>query len=351
MLISVIVPCFNAQRTLGACLESLVAQELAGADFEVIAVDDGSTDQSLEIAARFGCQTIGNPKNMGPGVARNLGAARARGEILAFTDSDCIVPRDWLAKILAHFGNAEVAAVWGGYSGSVRKTAIEEFAFLECLHRQTQLDFHLELSSTSNFACRKSAFARVGGFPQYALWWHDPRERPFWGNEDMDIAYLLYREFPGGMVWDGDNGVRHHFRPTLWKYCQQQAFFASASAVSYAVFPQLRQVGSGAGRQSALLQLASTLPLGLLVLAGQWPALLAAPLLSLLAVPLLNCRFFTVARQRGKGRSDLVRFAFYLLARNLAWGAGSARGVVWGIGALIGRTSNQTARIASSPSR
>lgn len=351
MRFSVIVPCYNAQRTLARCLDSLFAQGVAREEYEVIVVDDGSTDQSLQIVSGYTCQLLGNPRNMGPGVARNLGAARAQGEILVFIDSDCIAPPDWLAGIGRHFAGDLVQAVWGGYCGSAGDSVVERFAFLECLYRQTALEFHLELSSTSNFACRKSAFARIGGFPQYALWWNDPQEKPFWGNEDMDVAYLLYRIFPQGMVWDRENGVVHHFRPSGWKYCRQQAFFASASVVSYAVFPDLRKAGNAAGRHSVLAQLLSTVPLGLLLLAGQWPVLLAGPLLSLLAVPLLNRQFLKLA-QKHEGRFFyLLLFAAYLLARNLAWAAGCLRGMVWGIGGLVGRMSKRITLMESSSLR
>ena len=81
---SVIVPAFNAEVTLSSCLEALVEQSISKEDYEVIVVDDGSTDDTSEIArqceVKFFCQT-----NHGPAAARNKGAAEAGGDIILFT--------------------------------------------------------------------------------------------------------------------------------------------------------------------------------------------------------------------------------------------------------------------------
>src|SRR3989338_7677744 len=95
-MISVIIPVYNAARTLFNCLDSIF--NLDYTDFEVIIVNDCSTDNSLDIAKQYNVKIINHEKNFGPGVARNNGAKIANGSILAFTDSDCEVPRDWLRK-------------------------------------------------------------------------------------------------------------------------------------------------------------------------------------------------------------------------------------------------------------
>ncbi|MCC7264375.1 MAG: glycosyltransferase family 2 protein [Candidatus Latescibacteria bacterium] len=336
MRFSVIVPCYNAQRTITRCLDSLFCQTLPRSEYEVIVVDDGSTDDSLRLVGAYDCLVLGNTRNVGPGVARNLGASRARGQVLVFTDSDCIAPPDWLAAMGRHFADPAVQAVWGGYSGSVGDSPLERFALLECVHRQTALEFHLELSSTSNFACRRSAFVAVGGFPRYALWGADPEQQPFWGNEDMDIAYLLERAFPGGMRWDGANGVVHHFRASLGQYLKQQAFFASAAVVSYVKYPGLRTAGSGAGRHSVMVQQLLLLPLAGPLLAWWWPWAAVAPLLCPGLALACNPGLARLAGQRGESR---WRIAVLLVARNLAWAAGITRGMWWGLGGWLGRNA------------
>jgi len=94
--VSVIIPNFNYEKTLGACLRAAFAQSYP--PFEVIVVDDGSTDRSVEIARSFPCRLIESPVNRGASAARNLGAAASRGDILFFLDSDVALAPDALAN-------------------------------------------------------------------------------------------------------------------------------------------------------------------------------------------------------------------------------------------------------------
>ena len=89
-LVSVIVPAYNAQDSLGATLESLLAQDYA--PFEIVVVDDGSTDATRAVAATFPTIRCLEQPNQGPAVARNTGMAAARGEFFAFVDADDLVP-------------------------------------------------------------------------------------------------------------------------------------------------------------------------------------------------------------------------------------------------------------------
>ncbi|MGX2993058.1 glycosyltransferase family 2 protein [Streptomyces sp. JNUCC 64] len=93
---SVIIPNYNYEKTLGAVLESVYAQTLAPLD--VVVVDDHSTDGSREVAERFPCVLVSTPVNQGVSAARNLGARSSRGEILFFLDSDIALAPDALAN-------------------------------------------------------------------------------------------------------------------------------------------------------------------------------------------------------------------------------------------------------------
>jgi glycosyltransferase involved in cell wall biosynthesis len=87
--VSVVIPCYNAEKTLRVCLESVFAQSYR--PVEVIVVDDASTDRSAGIAKEFGCTLIAQPVNRGVSAARNVGAAASRGEVLFFLDSDVAI--------------------------------------------------------------------------------------------------------------------------------------------------------------------------------------------------------------------------------------------------------------------
>jgi glycosyltransferase involved in cell wall biosynthesis len=92
-LISVIIPAFNEEKFLGNCLFSLKNQDFN--DFEIIVVDNNSRDKTSKIAKKFGVKLV-SEKNQGAALARNRGAKEAKGEILAFTDADTILPKNWL---------------------------------------------------------------------------------------------------------------------------------------------------------------------------------------------------------------------------------------------------------------
>ena len=99
MRASVVIPVYNGAHTLEACLQSLAQQSMKPHEFEVIVVDDGSTDESAAIARRFGVNVI-TQKNGGAPAARNTGIRAARGTWVAFTDSDCVCSRTWLAALV-----------------------------------------------------------------------------------------------------------------------------------------------------------------------------------------------------------------------------------------------------------
>jgi glycosyltransferase involved in cell wall biosynthesis len=99
--ISIVMPVYNAERLLGECLAALRASTWR--DFEIIVVDDSSTDGSREIAAAHGARVVPSGGRLGPGRARNKGAETARGDIVFFIDSDVVVRPDTLAKLVAAF--------------------------------------------------------------------------------------------------------------------------------------------------------------------------------------------------------------------------------------------------------
>jgi len=117
-LVSVIVPTFNRKDKLVHVLDSLFEQELDGLDLEVIIVDDGSSDGTEDVLRDF---MILEPRiryfkqsNQGPSAARNLGIREALGDFAAFTDDDCLVPKNWLKMMMDGFTRYPQAVGVGG---------------------------------------------------------------------------------------------------------------------------------------------------------------------------------------------------------------------------------------------
>ncbi len=165
--ISVIIPTHNGASTLAACLESLRASSLA--PYEIIVVDDASSDQSAEIARRLQCRVLRIDENMGAARAKNRGAAAASGEILFFTDDDVIVGPEMLAQIAEDLKEPHVAGVVGLLD---REIPFSDFAshFKNLWMRFTYARLPRErigVFYTSVAAIRREIFLALGGFDEH----------------------------------------------------------------------------------------------------------------------------------------------------------------------------------------
>ena len=114
--LSVIVPAKDAAATISDCLRALTQQQgyTLGRDYEIILVDDGSRDNTARTAEDLGVRVI-RQANAGPASARNTGVGHALGDLVCFTDADCIPTPDWLTQITAPFKHPEVVGVKGAY--------------------------------------------------------------------------------------------------------------------------------------------------------------------------------------------------------------------------------------------
>ena len=161
--ITVVIPVRNEERLLPDTLQSIREQTFT--DYECLVVDNGSTDNSAQIAQRFGCR-IATEKRPGVGFARQRGFEEARGEIVASTDADTVVPSDWLELIARSFQQEpDLVAVYGTIrfrerQGPGKRLAESLFkSFLRLYHSLGRPHF-----CGPNFAVRREAFHAVDGF-------------------------------------------------------------------------------------------------------------------------------------------------------------------------------------------
>ncbi len=162
-LISIIVPAKDAAQNIEHCLRACQQQKI-DTSFEVILVDDGSTDETAEIGEKLGVRVI-RQANAGPAAARNTGAQAATGEILAFTDADCIPSPEWLKHLIQPFANPEIVGAKGTYktdqSQLVPRFVQQEYGFKYLrMARQERIDF----IDTYSAAYRRAVFLENGGF-------------------------------------------------------------------------------------------------------------------------------------------------------------------------------------------
>jgi glycosyltransferase involved in cell wall biosynthesis len=183
--LSVIVPVFNGRLQLPRCLEALRGSRYT--DFEVIVVDDCSTDNTRQIVERSGARYLRTPWNMGPGGARNIGVRHAHGEIVVFVDADVVVAPDTLALIAADFEqHRHLAAVFGSYD--------ESPAWPDFLSQYKNLMHHyvhqIASEQAASFwagcgAMRREIFEAFGGF--------DTERYPDPSIEDIDLGFRVAR--------------------------------------------------------------------------------------------------------------------------------------------------------------
>lgn len=215
---SVIVCTRNGRNRIGACLSAI--DKMTGGGFEVIVVDDGSTDGTSDfVEKQFPQVKLLKLKPSGLSAARNAGAAAATGSILAFTDDDCEPDREWIARLRPVFLTDRYAAVGGpNLPPPARnwKEAIVRAAPGAPSHVMLD-DEEAEHLPGCNLAVTKIAFDCVDGF--------DPQFRT--AGDDVDFCWRLRESgfllgfAPGAFVW-------HWRRPSLRTFLRQQAGYGNA---------------------------------------------------------------------------------------------------------------------------
>lgn len=209
--VSVVVPVYNSERVIGQTITALKAQDYPFV--EIIIVDDGSTDSSASIIKSFPKVKYFYQNNQGPAVARNLGVENALGEIIFFTDSDCVPEADWIKKMVLCFKDSSTAAVCGSYnianSGSILAQCIQD----EIVYRHYHLmPTHPKSFGSYNVAIRKNVFDEVGGFN---------KEFRNASGEDNELSYKILKS-GGVIVFEREAKVAHYHTEALMKYLKEQ---------------------------------------------------------------------------------------------------------------------------------
>jgi O-antigen biosynthesis protein len=224
--VSVVVCSRNGAGTLGDCLDGLL--ELDYPPFEVVVVDDGSTDATGELAASYPF-TLVSTGGCGLAAARNAGIEASSGEIVAFIDDDARPDRDWL-KYLAHAFTTSTHAAIGGPN----IPPAEEGAVAECIARAPGGPVHVLLTDREaehipgcNMSFRRSALEQIGGFDSAFTT----------AGDDVDICWRLRKHGftlgfqPAAMVW-------HRRRRTLGAFLRQQIGYGRAEALLERKWPE-----------------------------------------------------------------------------------------------------------------
>ena len=264
MLVSIIVPAYNAAATLAECLQACLNQTHEPA--EVIVVDDGSTDDTPAIIETFPVRYV-RQENRGPAAARNRGARIARGDVIAFTDADCVPEPDWIEGLVNRFDHTTVG-VGGTYGIRNDSSLLARLIHEEIVVRHKNFRDTVDFLGSFNVAYKKDAFEAAGGFDESFT---------FASAEDNDLAYRL--QDAGGLLRFVPGARVAHYHPTkLRPYLKTQLRHGYWRMKLYAKHPQ-----RSAGDQYAGLGELLGPPLSLVLAAG------------ILALPLINQTYFSLA--------------------------------------------------------
>ena len=325
-MVSIVIPAYNAERTMGRLLDSLMGLDYP--DYEIIAVNDGSTDRTGKVIRGYPVQLIDQP-NRGASAARAAGLRAAKGEIVAYVDSDVEVTENWLQRLVKPLEDPEVGATTGRTLFLRNETCTSWMRSLDIERRNARRGEKTRLANGPNCAFRRTALLEVGGF--------DPR---WYHAEDTEVSYRLWDR--GYIIRYVSDAVVHHVPEEDWRNFLQKRYRDARAFTRVLVrYPRsaiLRDdfVHAGMKVQPPLFLGAILLALLALVLAGTSGGALVLLLLSGLVVVavLLNLpEAAALARESG----DRVFFFKGLglgLMRGFAWGAGL------GVGTLrrLGRT-------------
>lgn len=236
ILFSIIIPTLNAELCISRTLKAVDDLGKERERSEIIIVDNGSFDRTLEIARRFSIKILSFP-GVNVSALRNRGAKHAKGEILAFLDADCIVPKNWLEFVLPYFDDPQTGAV-GSISFHLpqKSTWVAKTWFLNLRETYGEADYLV----SQNLFISKRVFEEIGGFDESLI-----------SNEDCDLCYRLKQ---GGykVVSDPRLAVTHlgtpqtlsqffkrevwHGKSVFWIFLRDFPKLKNLKAVSYGLF-------------------------------------------------------------------------------------------------------------------
>lgn len=316
-MISVIIALYNAEKVIGRCIESVYGSSFK--EYELIVVDDCSTDHSYKVAGGYPCRLFKLPVNSGPAQARNFGVEQSKGDILFFIDSDTELDENALALINETFKNEKDLAALVGLpeKHSLGQGTASDYNALKNHYTLATAGRYCNYFTTQVGAVRRKTFYEVGGF--------DSRFR---GADVEDIEFGL-RLPEGRTVIHKDVLVGHHF-PGFISIARK--YFRRSILLAQVVKREKKMAGAHASLLRSLLVLTALISFISLSAALYHPGLFIIPA-GLFALFLTgNAGLFSfVSRERGLAFMFISIFYEYVFS------------VIIGVGGITGMLFNKEA--------
>jgi mycofactocin system glycosyltransferase len=289
--VSIVIPVRDRAEELGRCLDSLARLHYPRENIEVIVVDDGSQDNTTEVAKAFGALLLESGGiGKGPAAARNRGSMAARGDILAFIDSDCIASPGWLEELVGLFSDPAVAAAGGLVDGMYKSSFLDRYeAVMSSLtlgnrERSGQHGDDTFYLPSCNLLVRRSAFLKAAGF--------DPELHV---GEDVDLTWRL-RDAGHKIVYVPQGKVGHEHRNAFFPFLKRRFQYGTSEGMLQLLHP---------GRHKKMV-----VP----------PVLAAALILTLVALMVVNAGCAVAALLLMTADAVLARRKLGHLGLSIGWG-------------------------------
>ena len=213
--VSIIVATYNSQHTIGELIEALLDQEYERDQLEIIIVDDGSKDQTSDIVKRYPVKYFVE-NHRGPAHARNIGWKHSCGEMICFTDSDCLPKKNWVKQLLSQFISEDIGGVGGAYDNADSTHFISACIHEEIVERHHRMNGNVNYLGTFNVAYRRSILEEVGGFNE---------SYRAASAEDNDLSYRVIKQ-GYQLLFNKNITVAHYHSHHLFQYLNKQFWHA-----------------------------------------------------------------------------------------------------------------------------
>jgi mycofactocin system glycosyltransferase len=225
--VSVIIPVKNRPQDIRECLTSLTSLDYPKDNLEIIVVNDGSTDSTGEVIQTFDVRTVHLPRSIGASACRNLAAREAKGDLLGFTDSDCVIHPYWLKELSSYFNDQKVGIVGGFVSNFYQHSSLDRYEEVKSSLNMGLLPFRVEdqLSSayvpSCNLIIRKKAFFEVNGFQEDLV-----------VGEDVDLCWRT-RKLGYHLQYVPRGKIEHKHRNDLFPMLIRRYDYGTSEAILY----------------------------------------------------------------------------------------------------------------------
>lgn len=230
--VSVIIPCLNEARSIGATIDSIRAQRYQG-EYEIIAVDNGSTDDTVKIILDKGAR-LEHAKKRGPAPAKNEGVKRSKGDIIVFIDGDCVPAEDWLSNMIRGFKNPEIGCVAGEIMSSNKEvlSRLEEFLINKGhLLQKEHVEHHfMPYAAAANAAYKRHVMDKIGLF-----------DENLFSGEDADFSWRMQLFTNYKVTYMPEAVVYHPHESSLKNLFKQKRRHAYGSVMTYKKYKPYRQ--------------------------------------------------------------------------------------------------------------